>query len=212
MKMIGIICITQRNNSNSVVKRYDENYANKLESIYLENNMYTEYKNILYETFYKYDKYNFDIYIKIKKLYPKEEWIKEKNKIINDIKKDNKYYGTNRILNKIFIEEEMYDELFLNVCNSDMSSIEEYEKYLLPKYKKEILNIYKKECLDARYNTSRANYRKHAVKVNKVIQLDDEKEISKSLLQELNEKYFGARAAMLEEFQNIIKNLDDYLK
>ena len=187
-------------------------YANKLESIYLENNMHTEYKNILYDTFYKYDKYNFDIYVKIKKLYPKEEWIKEKNKIINDIKKDNKYYGTNRILNKIFIEEEMYDELFLNVCNSDMSSIEEYEKYLLPKYKNEILNIYKNECLDARYNTSRANYRKHAVKVNKVIQLDDEKEISKSLLQELNEKYFGARTAMLEEFQNIIKNLDDYLK
>ena len=34
---------------------------------------------------------------------------------------------------------------------------------------------------------------------------------TKSILSEINEKYFRNRPAMLDEFENIIKNLNNYL-
>ncbi len=135
-------------------KYKSKKYAIKLSEIYYNNKRNEEYKNILYDIFYKYSNYDFDIYIKIKKLYSNTTWNEEKTKIIENIKKD-KY--ANNILNEIFIEEKMYDDLFSNICDKDMNYIIKYEKYLLPKYNKELLNIYKDSCL---FLASKSNNRK----------------------------------------------------
>lgn len=185
-------------------------YALKLAQIYYDNNLNEEYKNILYDIFYKYSNYDFDIYLKIKQLYSNVDWNKEKIKIIDKIKKD-KY--VDRILNQIYIEEKMYDELFLNVCSHSMNYIKEYEKYLLPKYNSELLDIYKKSCLDsASKSSNRKSYRDIAIQINHMINMDNSSDIVKSILNEINEKYFRNRPAMLDEFKNVIKNLSEYLE
>lgn len=187
--------------------RKSKKYAIKLSQIYFDNKMYEKYKNILYDIYYKYSNYDFDIYLKIKKLYSNEEWQTEKLNIIEEIKKDN--YAN---INQIYIEEKMYDELFLNVKNYKMDYIIQYEKYLLPKYKKELLNIYKNSCLNsAAIASNRKAYRDIAIDINHIINMDNNTEIVKSILSEINEKYFRNRPAMLDEFENIIKNLNNYL-
>ncbi len=186
-------------------------YANKLAEIYLDNNMMDDYKDILYQMFYKFDKYDIDVYRKIKGLYSSKEWEIEKNKIIENIKSD-KNNNNNRDLNNIFIEEKMIDELYLNVCDYSMEYVKDYEKYLLPKYNNELLKIYMDSCLiEAEHACNRNNYRDVARKVNYIMKMDNSKEIVKIILKVINDKYFGKRPAMLEEFKNTIKNLNKYI-
>ena len=52
-------------------------YASKLSDIYQKENMMKEYKDILYQLLFEYDKYDIDIYKKIKHLYSKQDWLKE---------------------------------------------------------------------------------------------------------------------------------------
>ena len=197
-------------------ERLDENnydsktYANKLSEIYLANNKINEYKDILYKIFYKFDKYDIDTYLKIKKLYNNKDWDIEKNKIIENLKKDK---SSEEKLNKIFIEEKMYDELYFNICNYTMNYIISYEKYLLPKYNNELLYNYKYSCLKyAEYTNNRREYRVLARNVNHIIQMKNSNETVKSLLKEINEKYFVKRPAMYSEFNIAIKNLNKYIK
>ena len=186
-------------------------YANKLAEIYLDNNMMDDYKDILYQMFYKFDKYDIDVYRKIKGLYSSKEWEIEKNKIIEYIKSD-KNNNNNRDLNNIFIEEKMIDELYLNVCGYSMEYVKDYEKYLLPKYNNELLKIYMDSCLiEAEHACNRSNYRDVARKVNYIMKMDNSNEIVKIILKVINDKYFGKRPAMLEEFKNTIKNINKYI-
>ena len=190
--------------------KYKNNkYASKLVEIYAKNKMNNEYKTMLYDLFHKYSNYDFDTYLKIKELYSNNDWNEEKQKIINKLKKDN---FTDRILNQIYIEEKMYNNLFLNVCHYNMENIEQYEKYLLPKYNKELLDIYKNSCLNAaRRSSNRTAYRNVAIKVNHIIRIDNSLETVKSILKEINEQYFRDRPAMLDEFKKVINNLEQYL-
>ena len=41
--------------------------------------------------------------------------------------------------------------------------------------------------------------------------MENSKETVKALLKEINEKYFHDRPAMLDEFKDVIKNLNDYI-
>ena len=213
--------LVKNNNSNLAIKLLkerldDKNYnsksfANTLADIYLKNKMMDEYTDMLYKIFYKYDKYRLEDYRKIKHLYSTKDWDLERNKIIENIKNDKDYYYSEN-LNKIYIEEKMYDELFLNVCNLNMNYLKEYEKYLLPKYQKEILDIYKNSCLhDAKLANSRSRYREVASKVNYIMHIDNSDEIVKEILKEIKEEYFRNRPAMLDEFEKAIKNLYEYL-
>lgn len=185
-------------------------YALKLAQVYYDNKMNEEYKNLLYDIFYKYSNYDFDIYLKIKELYSNIDWNEEKIKIMANIKKDD---YSDRILNQIYIDEKMYDELFLNISNYGMNYIKQYEQYLLPKYNNELLNIYKNSCLNsASKSGNRKSYRDVAIQINHIINMDNSSDVVESVLREINEKYFCNRPAMLDEFKSIIKNLDQYLK
>lgn len=161
--------------------------------------MMEEYKNILYDMFYKFNKYDIDVYLKIKNLYSYKDWDIERNKIIDSIKKEK---FIDRYLNDIYIEEKMYDELFMNVSSKSMDYIENYEKYLLPKYNKELLNIYKKSCIiNAELSNNRSSYKKVAIKVNHILRMDNSSETVESILREISKKYFYNRPAMLDELK-----------
>lgn len=184
-------------------------YADKLAQIYLDKNMMDEYKDILYDLFYKFDKYDIDVYLKIKNLYSNKDWGTEKNKIINNVKKEK---FNDRALNKIYIEEKMYDELFFNIYNYSMDYIKEYEQYLLPKYNNELLDIYKKSCLvEAEHANNRSSYRKVAIKINHITKIDNSNKVVDSILKKISKKHFRNRPAMVDEFKSVIKNLDKYI-
>lgn len=185
-------------------------YAQKLSEIYLKYNMLDEYIESLYDLFYKYSRLDFSIYTKIKELYSKNEWPKERDRIIETLK--SKDYSDDT-LNRIFIEENMIDELYQNVKDKGMNYVKQYEKYLLPKYNKEILDIYARSCVrEAQYAKNRSNYRNVAISVNHLILTENSQETAKSLLKYLNETYFCNRPAMKDEFSYVIKNLDEYIK
>ena len=147
--------------------------------------------------------------ISLKELYSSKDWHIEKNKIIENVKKDT---FNDRTLNNIFIEEKMYDELYLNVCDCNMRYVKNYEQYLLPKYNNELLSIYMKSCLnDAKHSKNRSDYRDVAISINYITKMDNSYETVKLILEEINEKYLCNRPAMLDEFKNIITNLDEYI-
>ncbi len=188
----------------------NEKYALKLAEIYSDNGMNEEYKNILYDIFYKYSSFDFDIYLKIKQLYSNKDWNKESAKVIENIKK---YKNVDRILNQVYIEEKMYDDLFLNICDYNMKYIKEYEKYLLPKYNSELLDIYKESCLNlAASANNRKAYSDVAIQVKHIINTKNSGKIVKLIFSEINEKYFRNRPAMVDEFEKVINNLDQYVK
>lgn len=179
----------------------------KLSKIYLDNEMTEEYKELLFDDFYKYSRYDIKVYCKLKELYSDTEWKLEREKIINNLKKE-KYNDIK--LNEIYIEEKMFDELFENVKNKYMKDIICYEKYLLPKYKNQILDIYANCCLnDARISNTRTSYRNVAISVNHLEQID--RDMFKKVLVDIASTYFRNRPAMKDEFNRVIKNMDSYI-
>src|SRR5699024_1681101 len=88
----------------------DKTYALKLADIYQKENMIQEYKETLYKLLYELDKYDIDIYKRIKSLYSKKDWLAERKNIIDRVSKEkNSYWYVNDLL-KIYIEEKMYDD------------------------------------------------------------------------------------------------------
>lgn len=179
-------------------------YAEKLSEIYLNENMIEEYKNILYKLLFELNKYNIDVYKQIKTLYSKEEWLKEKYKIIDQIK-DTKldYRKTSDLLN-IYIEEKMYDEIYEIVKTEDIDTIIHYEQHLLPKYNKELIKIYADICLKfAASANNRKLYRRLAEYVYHIKKMKNSKQEYKKLIEILKEE-FRNKPAMQDELSKII--------
>jgi len=172
--------------------------SDELLDIYKDKNMKNEYKEELYDSFFIYDKFNFDKYIKIKKLYSKEEWNKELKKIIDKIKndKDSGY----KILREIYVKEEMYDDLFDLVKNVDLNR---YEKYLLPKYRDEIIKIYIEHCMNyLKSANNRSAYREIAGMLKHIKELDIKKEYINGFITFIKHEY-ARRPALLDEISSI---------
>ena len=125
-------------------KNNEKGISDILINIYKNNDMAEEYKKELYDTFYIYDKYDFNTFEKIKSLYNKNEWKDELSNILSKINR--KEYGSFDLLSNIFIEENMIDDLFDLIKDSNFETIMRYEQYVLPKYTKELLNIYIEQC------------------------------------------------------------------
>ena len=107
----------------------NRDYAYKLSEIYQKENMMEEYKNILYKLLYELDKYNIDIYKKIKYLYSNKDWLIERENIINRILNEESFHYYDDKLLKIYIEEKMYDDIFNTIKNEDMNRIKQlYEE------------------------------------------------------------------------------------
>ncbi len=185
-------------------KDSDSDYALKLSDIYLKENMYAEYKDILYKLLYELDKYDIDIYKKIKTLYSKDAWLVERKNIIDKITKKEKSWWYEDQLLKIYIEEKMYDNIYNDIKDKDMDTIIRYENYLLPKYNKELINIYVKWCETfASHANNRKMYRELASKMWHIKKMDNSSSEYTKLLKKMKEKYAG-RPAMQEELSKVL--------
>ena len=182
----------------------NRDYAYKLSEIYQKENMMEEYKNILYKLLYELDKYNIDIYKKIKYLYSNKDWLIEREKIISRILKEAKgnTYITD-ILN-IYIEEKKYDDMYNLLKDKDMSTIMRYEEYLLPKYNKELINIYVKCCKSfASKAFNRTMYSELARDMLHIKKMQNSENEYTKLLEEMREKYRN-KSAMQDELSQVL--------
>ena len=182
----------------------NRDYAYKLSEIYQKENMMEEYKNILYKLLYELDKYNIDIYKKIKYLYSNKDWLIEREKIISRILKEAKgnTYITD-ILN-IYIEEKKYDDMYNLLKDKDMSTIMRYEEYLLPKYNKELINIYVKCCKSfASKAFNRTMYSELARDMLHIKKMQNSENEYTKLLEEMREKYRN-KPAMQDELSQVL--------
>ena len=179
-------------------------YASKLADIYLDNIMQDEYKDILYQLLFEYDKYDIDIYKKIKHLYSKQDWLKERENIINKILNESKGYLYFTDLLNICIEEKKYDYIYNMVKDKDMSTIMRYEQYLLPKYNKELINIYVKCCKSfASKAFNRNMYRELARDMLHIKKMKNSENEYTNLLKEMREKYCN-KPAMQDELSQVL--------
>ena len=182
----------------------DRDYALKLSDIYLKENMHAEYKDILYKLLYELDKYDIGIYKKIKSLYSKDDWLVERKNIIDKIMKEERSWWYEDKLLKIYIEEEMYDNIYNDIKNKDMDTIVEYEKYLLPKYNKELINIYVKGCETfANHANNRKMYRELASKMRHIKNMDGSEKSYKELVSALSEQLRN-KSAMRDELKGVL--------
>ena len=182
----------------------DREYALKLADIYKDNNKKVEYKDILYQLLFEYDKYNIDIYKKIKHLYSNKDWLIEREKIISRILKEAK--GSIYIIDilKIYIEEKKYDDMYNLLKDKDMSTIMRYEEYLLPKYNKELINIYVKSCKSfASKASNRSMYSELARDMLHIKKMKNSKDEYTKLLEEMREKSRN-RPAMQDELSQVL--------
>ena len=182
----------------------DRDYAYKLSDIYKKENMMEEYKDILYKLLYELDKYNIDVYKKIKHLYSNKDWLIERDNIINKITKEESFhYYEDKLLN-IYIEEKMYDDIFNTIKNEDISTIMRYEEYLLPKYNKELISIYVKCCKSfASKAFNRKMYSELARDMLHIKKMKNSNNEYSILLEEMREKYHN-RPAMQDELSQVL--------
>ena len=179
-------------------------YASKLADIYLDNIMQDEYKDILYQLLFEYDKYDIDIYKKIKHLYSKQEWLKERENIINKILNESKGYLYFTDLLNIYIEEKKYDDIYNIVKDKDMSTIMRFEQYLLPKYNKELISIYVKCCKSfASKAFNRKMYSELARDMLHIKKMKNSENEYTKLLKEMREKYCN-KPAMQDELSQVL--------
>lgn len=179
-------------------------YASKLADIYLDNIMQDEYKDILYQLLFEYDKYDIDIYKKIKHLYSKQDWLKERENIINRILNEPKGYLYFTDLLNIYIEEKNYDDIYNMVKDKDMNTIMRYEQYLLPKYNKELISIYVKCCKSfASKAFNRNMYRELARDMLHIKKMKNSENEYTKLLKEMREKYCN-KPAMQDELSQVL--------
>ena len=179
-------------------------YASKLSDIYQKENMMKEYKDILYQLLFEYDKYDIDIYKKIKHLYSKQDWLKERENIINKILNEEKGYLYFTDLLNICIEEKKYDYIYNMVKDKDMSTIMRYEQYLLPKYNKELISIYVKCCKSfASKAFNRNMYRELARYMLHIKKMKNSEDEYTKLLEEMREKYRN-KPAMQDELSQVL--------
>jgi len=187
-------------------KKHIKYISETLLEIYQKNNMIEEEKIELYVEFFKYIKYNFNIYKMLKKLYSKEEWTKEYQDIISKINKSK--YDSAEILESIYVEEKEYDNLYELTKNSDR--VNYHTDVLFPKYQEKIIKYNVNKCLEfLKVAYGRSDYRKVANMLNYIKKIDDKSEYLPPLLMYIKEDYSN-KPALLDEI-SIVK-IDSQLK
>ncbi|MCF8379689.1 MAG: SWIM zinc finger family protein [Bacteroidales bacterium] len=146
-------------------------------------------------------------YFKIyKQTSPKDDWEEKRNKLIAELKnKKRGYYGGISIVDlaKIYIEEQMIDELFTIVSSSNsINTIIKYTKYLKEKYPTELLEYYKAAIEIQAKQTGRNVYVSLVQYLKQMAKLKGGQPAAKALKDSLLNEYKN-RPAMKQELRKL---------
>lgn len=178
------------------------NFADQLLELYYNQKEIEKYKSLLNDVLFKYSRGSYKYYKKLKELYSKEEWKKERDSIIQEFEKDGRGYHTDD-LRKIYIEEQYFDKLYKSVMEIPLYEIIiNYEKYLKKDYEKEILQEYERIIDEKAQYTLKKNYQEIRDILEHIKTLKNGKELVKNKIEEYKAKYAN-RPSMLKELNGI---------
>lgn len=166
-----------------------ERISNKLIELYeLTNNIEgvkCELRYLIYESYYNPNR--FENIFKLKEFSSSDEWIAEKDHII-DYYKQHQDYDT---LNAFYIEEEDYEKLYENILeNCSIKTLENHKKYYIDNHAEDIKKIYKDLIIESS-KTARNNSRYNEILgyLRILNTYPDGENIVKNLVEELKNKY-----------------------
>lgn len=173
---------------------------NKLLAVYDENNMIKEKKELLPKVII--ETFSFKRYKELKEMCNELEWKSLKEKIISEIKPNNR-----NILEDIYMEENEIDNLFyLLKENPNMSRLARYQDGVKDKYSKELLNLYKPQIIEeAKIVSDRKWYQELCYYIKKMKDLDNSEDFIFEMLKEMYPNYKNKRA-FKEEIMNVLSN------
>jgi len=140
-------------------------------------------KQILYEDNIK----SIDYIRQLKSTYTKDEWIIERRNIVKFLNENSSY----DILNELFIDEKLYDDLFINIINNCPTDyIEDYRRYYEDKYHEDIIKHYKRVILEkSKYSKHRGDYNLLVDYIERMLTYPDSGEDVRELIDTLINKY-----------------------
>ncbi|RAP51090.1 MAG: hypothetical protein BZ136_00155 [Methanosphaera sp. rholeuAM74] len=140
-------------------------------------------KQILYEDNIK----SIDYIRQLKSTYTKDEWIIERRNIVKFLNENSSY----DILNELFIDEKLYDDLFINIINNCPTDyIEDYRRYYEDKYHEDIIKHYKRVILEkSKYSKHRGDYSLLVDYIERMLTYPDSGEDVRELIDTLINKY-----------------------
>ena len=201
----------EKNNIEGAIDLLNENKEIHGETYSLENNVLLlelykikqdkeravdEIKNILYE----YNIKDMTFVNDLKELSDEKEWKEEKSNLINFYQETFSY----DFLNRIFVEEEDYEDLFKNVTkNCNIQTIEKYRKYYEKEHSRDILKIYKQYILEqAKTAKNISAYTLILTYIDYMLSYRDSTEIVRDLISVLKNKY-NQRKLFMEKIEEL---------
>lgn len=171
---------------------------NKLLDIYDEFNMLEDKKKILPEVIIETN--DFNRYMELKNMSSELEWKVLKEKIISEIKPNNR-----DIIEDIYSEENEIDKLFELIKNNhSMYRLDKYQDALKCKYSKELLNFYKSQIFEEVNRVSdRKRYQELCYYIKRTKELDNSEDFIFDMLKEMYPNYASKRA-FKEEIMNVL--------
>lgn len=173
-------------------------------NLYEEQNKKEEYKKLVKEILFKYNRGNFNYYKKLKEICTQEQWESERDRIIEEFEKDGNAYHRDD-LRQMYIEEEYYDKLYASVMTTPaIEVLIKYEKYLKKDFEKQLLKQYKKIVDEKSKFTGKRNYEELRKMLEHMKTLKNGEELVEKMVQEYKIKYAN-RKLMLEELEKMGK-------
>lgn len=170
---------------------------NVLKKIYKESGQKEKYIQMLQHLLKTDGRNNWDQFLEYKSLFPTSEW----RQALKEILAMNQ---TPELENRIYVEENMIDDLFRSVSTHhrkyhSLYDLDEYEKYLYPEYEPQLADMYA-ECLsdEIKQVSNRGRYKELAGYLKKLHKYGSGKEKAVALKQQWMQEY-KRRPALTEE-------------
>lgn len=141
---------------------------------------------------------SFKHYIELKSTYKKDEWNVLYPEILQNVRKDDRYFS---IYTDILIEEKETKRL-LEFVKENPAYIKNYYKYILPLYRDEVGELFEKVILEDAKNARDRNRYRDVCSELKLIAKQGYTELAKKLIGEFQELY-RRRTAFLDELKKI---------
>ena len=140
-------------------------------------------------------------YQSLKKITPKEEWHEMLAWILQNLP-DRGFSGTGELKADIFIEHEMWDDLWQLCRKSSILITHKYEKYLRPGYEKEIFSLYHQYVQQQSTITDREAYKRVADTLSWMIKFEGGAAVVRQLINEYRQTY-KRRTYMMKELDRV---------
>lgn len=140
-------------------------------------------------------------YQSLKRITPKEEWPKMLVWILMNLD-DRRYMGYSDLKPDIYVEHEMWGDLWRLCRERGIETIKKYEKYLRPHYGKEVFNIYHLYVQQQATITDKEAYKRVADMLIRMKSFEDSSAIVKQLVTQYRQTY-KRRPYMMEQLNRV---------